>query len=130
MQGSLEHASAGPPSEVSLDFSGRGHSPGYPRHVEGFCLGRVWVHPSFTPLPLPPKGLVEPLHTSPSAGDSRDKERTVAFLSCSPCVQVFQTEFGPFPSPSLAKCLVAGLPWESTWDGSDMGKGVLPPHLC
>lgn len=27
------------------------------------------------------------------------------------------------------KCLVAGLPWENTWDGSDMWEGVLPPRL-
>ncbi|KAF6288495.1 hypothetical protein mRhiFer1_009201 [Rhinolophus ferrumequinum] len=27
------------------------------------------------------------------------------------------------------KCLVAGLPWERTWDEPNVCKGVLPPHL-
>ena len=55
-----------------LDFRDTGYS--LSQSCGRILLADMWIHPAVSQQLLSSKGLIEPLHTSPPVGDSRDKE--------------------------------------------------------
>lgn len=106
---------------MSLDFS-----PGYLSQVE--ACGSVPLLPNCGPLP---SAWLSPYTHRPllaTAGTRKGLNSQTPFSPplLSSCFKLILVHFLALNWP---KCLVAGLPWERTWDEPDVCKGVCL-HIC